>query len=762
MNTTAWSLASAALRGRSRPATAAFVLVVALAAAGITAGFTVQRGGPELVDERAAEADVADLAVFGPLDNVASIATESALSAVSGPFPVRSADLILPDGGRVPARAVGMEAQLPEVGRPLVVDGRWLSGADGEVVVEVSAAEDLGISIGDDVRLQRGELVEVVRVVGTAIELTDCLYPQCDPVRLLVAPATVQRLSTGEEERIGLLLATLDVPASADAVATDIGQRRTDVVAGITTWPDTRSDLLVIDSIFSTFLQAFGLVVIVAAGLVVAGTLTTRVVARRRETAVVKALGATPGETTAALFLEQGVLALVGVGVGWLAGSLLAPVLRIGIGSTFGGTGADFDPAALFLALVVISGVVVLATAIPASRAGRASVTAVLTEHGDRSANALQRWVGRAGGRPSMDLGVADAASRPSRTAIGALGVAVATIAVVLAVGMTTPMRAAQAQPAAFGDPWDIAVIAADAPLEPVETLVDQDPRVESWFTETGATATVEGADSFLLKGFGGPLGGARLDIGEGRPIASDREALLAWTLFDELGVDLGDEVALRVNGADLTVQVVGWYRDTEDGGRVAAVTLDALRDVRPDLQPAAVFALLRPDAEVSEVVPELLAELGPGYRAEMTEADDDIALFSSAVGVVAALVVGVVLAQLISAAAASSRERARSLGVTAALGATPGQLVVQGATAGGVVGLGGVLLGVPLGLAALGLVGDAVTSTVGIGPGFIGPPSPGAVVIIALAAVLAAAATGATASRVLLRRPIPALLRYE
>ncbi len=118
--------------------------------------------------------------------------------------------------------------------------------------------------------------------------------------------------------------------------------------------------------------------------------------------------------------------------------------------------------------------------------------------------------------------------------------------------------------------------------------------------------------------------------------------------------------------------------------------------------------------------------------------------------------------ANLLSTMLTSSRESAQRAGVQLALGFTPHQLVRQGTMAGGALGLVAVAVGVPLGLVMFRLLSDAVSSGIGVGPGWMPGLGVDVVLVVAVLAVGVSAGLGALASSRTTQRSAADLLRGE
>jgi predicted permease len=117
----------------------------------------------------------------------------------------------------------------------------------------------------------------------------------------------------------------------------------------------------------------FSLLALVLAAVGTYGTVAYLIRLRLREFAVRQALGATPGRIGALALAQGAILAVLGVGLGIVAGYLLARALAGLIGGTGGATAFAYVVAAVVMALAALG-----ATAIPALRARRADLTSLL------------------------------------------------------------------------------------------------------------------------------------------------------------------------------------------------------------------------------------------------------------------------------------------------------------------------------------------------------------------------------------------------
>ncbi len=132
-----------------------------------------------------------------------------------------------------------------------------------------------------------------------------------------------------------------------------------------------------------TVLLAVGYLVVVVSALSILASLYLSIMQRRRDLAVMRALGASPIDIFGAVVLEAFWVTLLGIGLGWFLGSLLTWAVgiyleqRIGMGITaFRLTAGHINAFAAVALIGMLSGL------LPAYQAYRTDVARHLAEHG--------------------------------------------------------------------------------------------------------------------------------------------------------------------------------------------------------------------------------------------------------------------------------------------------------------------------------------------------------------------------------------------
>jgi putative ABC transport system permease protein len=759
-----WRVARADVGGR-RVQSLLFALVVAVAAAGITAGLGQQRSAADRWDDAFARANGAHAALYGDAATLRRIRADPEVVEAAGPSPVANTRLVRSGREEIEdfeIRAAG--ARRPAVDTPQLFAGRWLTGrADDEVVVERSFALEEGIKPGHKLRIAGPGATLDARVVGVGLSLVDCFYPECESQAAWMSPATVRRLA-GEEDRRALLLARIARPDEVDAFTARVERAFGEHISDLEDHAETRSNALLLNQFFGAFLAAFGIFLLVAAGLVVLSAASARVFARYRELGVLKALGFTPRALAAVVVAENLAIAAAGTAVGVVAGGFLAPAVQLRFAEVLERGRATFPAGVLAAAVLTVLAIVAAATALPAARAGRVPASEAIARgaaprraHPSRAARLAARL--RLG--VPVAVGVKDAFARPLRTWLAIATLAVSVVAAVAALALDRTVERIGADPALTGVPQALVVDPGEVPPGRIQGALAARPGVRSWFTVTERHAAV-GADSFQLRAIGGDLRDTGFVIREGRMATGPGEAVIAYGLERRLGLHVGDRLPLALSGGRLNLRIVGRYTDGEDEGERAMITLADLRRLEPGAA-AGVYAIRLDERADPDAVASSLGAGLPGAHVTVEETDTEVFdAFRAAFYVIFLLTLTVGLVNVAGTTLLGIRERTRDLAVLRTLGFTPRQVALSVAAGAAAVALVAGLVGVPLGLLSADLVLQAVGRTAGLGPELGASPAAVPVAVVALGVALVVAAVAGQVARRATRVPIAAALHAE
>lgn len=293
--------------------------------------------------------------VLGVLDALGPVTAASPV--ISGPAFARRGEAI------ESVALVGIDAERYQRIIPIsedIVAGRFRIGA-GDTVIGSQLAADLGLGVGDKLRLDGGQGRETVVNVAGIFELgvreLDARYVYLDMKQaqsLLDLPGAATVIDV-----------TVDDIFAAEAVAGRIA-RLTGVKAE--SWMETNAQLMNALRSQSLSTQMISVFVALSVALGIASVLSVSVVQRTREIGILRAMGTTRAQMLRVFLVQGGLFGLAGSVVGALAGYGL-----VGAFNTFGPK-LFFIPVnpwlPVFAALLAtVTGIV--AAAVPARRASR-------------------------------------------------------------------------------------------------------------------------------------------------------------------------------------------------------------------------------------------------------------------------------------------------------------------------------------------------------------------------------------------------------
>jgi len=241
-----------------------------------------------------------------------------------------------------------------------IVAGRFRVGA-GDAVIGKLLADDLGLRVGDKLRLDAGRnAVTVVNVAGIfelGVRELDSRYVYLD----LKQTQSLLRLPGG----VTVIDVTVRDIFAADVVAARIGR-----LTGLKSesWMETNAQLM--NALTSQSLSTNMISVFVALSVAfgIASVLSVSVVQRTREIGILRAMGTTQGQMLWVFLIQGALFGLAGSAIGSAAGyALVWSFNTFGPGLFYILVSAGLVPIAM--AIATVTGVV--SAAIPARRAAR-------------------------------------------------------------------------------------------------------------------------------------------------------------------------------------------------------------------------------------------------------------------------------------------------------------------------------------------------------------------------------------------------------
>ena len=396
-----------------------------------------------------------------PASQLRAVMTQAraAGAAISGPYPVAS--VIMRAGGYTAGvTAEGRLAAPAAIDQPAVIQGSWVR--PGEVVIERSFADALGIGPGDHVTVNGQKFA----VAGIAVTAASPPYPQTgflshnpvlgnDPGLVWVTEAAARDLATPTQPLSYTLNAKTANAAQTQKLAGSTGFRSYWTSAQAISAQDAkelRNEQLVLTA--GSWLLS--LLAVASVAVLVGG----RMAEQTRRVGLLKAVGGTPGLVAAVLLAEYLILAVAAAAAGLIAGRLTAPMLT----NLSFFTGLITAPAAppvtgttIALVLAAAIAVAAVATLVPAIRASRTSTVRALADSARPPRRHAVLTALSARLPVPLLLGLRLAARRPRRTLLNMATVAltVTTLIAVLVYHAHTSRQIPGALAATGGPPAD-------------------------------------------------------------------------------------------------------------------------------------------------------------------------------------------------------------------------------------------------------------------------------------------------------------------
>jgi putative ABC transport system permease protein len=292
---------------------------------------------------------------------------DAAIPDVTGPVVLVGADGTAVASAGPPSFAVGYDPDDPTL---RVVEGR-APNRSGEIALESSTLEVSGLAVGDATTLVLPTgitPVEVVGEVGFGAPVAGATVVLLDLATAAAAYApdgTVATIAVHAEEA----LAEADVVKRVSEVLADAEDVA--VVTGSELREENVEQIQSVLGFISTFLLVFAGIALFVGAFIIANTFGMTVRQRQRELAMLRAVGASPGQVFASILVQAGLVGLVGSAAGVGAGLALVAGLRAVLarmGMELSGT-IPLDGFTVAVALVVGTVVSLVAAAVPARRA---------------------------------------------------------------------------------------------------------------------------------------------------------------------------------------------------------------------------------------------------------------------------------------------------------------------------------------------------------------------------------------------------------
>jgi len=704
---------------------------------------------------------------------------------VAAPYNFASATLVQ-GAQKSPVQLDGMTPKLPAMSAPLVVAGSWLraSQPDG-VVIEASFAAAVHVGVGDWIVLDGVDGTTVgMRVTGIADTADQGFYPQWTPGLVWAQPgllAKVEPAASETTEVVGLRLADPSAAGTAQ-VSQEIFNAYPDPsesspVDRITTSQQVMDSMASDDRLLGELLALFGVIALVAAPCAIANVTSGRVLMQRRDLALLKALGFTPGQVVRMLLAEQTALGVAGTALGLAAA-------QVATSSAFvhpaAGVGVTLAPLPGAWTLLVAAGTlltVLIATAIPAWRAGRVSpVAAVQPSPPGGHLSPIARLSLLVRLPAPLVLGVRDALTRRLPAALTVAGVAIPMAMITIALAVWSTIGAFTADPGRIGLAGALTVSVYSGGLSDARAaaLIAADRQVSASYPGAEFDTLLPGDNgTFVARAMGTSQTPYPFQAVQGRMFNAADEAVAGQGFLDLIHVRVGSWIDPTIDGVPVILHIVGRTIEPDDSGDVVDFGLDALP---PASAAAPMFysLVLKPGVSAAAARASLL-------RASDNQLDIQVAANPAArlgvmrVVIVVAVVILILIAManLLTATDVGLRDHVHEAGILKAMGLTPRQVMATLVVSTTIVTAIGIIAGIAAGLAVASWLINAQGQASGMGWGIAAGLSPATIaslltaslaVAVAAAFLLSARAARTRDPLLTARAPVsrqPSRLRY-
>jgi putative ABC transport system permease protein len=398
-----WYRVRADLRGR-RVQTGSVVLIVALSTLLVGLGLVTsdsirapfdrlftQLNGAHLWVRTSAHPSPAELDTVGTTPNVAGITDVE--EYIYGAMVV--------GGNRVQAYFQSFPTQPRTIGRLLITQGHGLSADDPDgVVVDQPFAASAHLHVGDTLSVVTAQGPEPVHIRGLSVDVNHATGDLKLHGYAYVLRPTLEQFFPAPGQLGGVIGLRLRDPYAIQQTINTLVKRFQAVGIGYSffggeNWLTYRETFGQFSALAATLLMAFGVLGLVAAGVIIANLMIGQVLAQQRDLGILKALGFTPGQVVLALVLQYVLLGLIGAIIGLALAALVAPALLTRVGSAQGvPVPPQYDLGTASLVCLAILLLIALSAALPASRAGRLRVADAVRPGGVVSGRGQRAWPG--------------------------------------------------------------------------------------------------------------------------------------------------------------------------------------------------------------------------------------------------------------------------------------------------------------------------------------------------------------------------------
>jgi putative ABC transport system permease protein len=677
------------------------------------------------------------------------------VTAVAAPYDAASATLVQ-GAQKSPVQLCGMTQAPPVMSAPLMVAGSWLRASQpNDVVIEASFAAAVHVGLGMRIVLDGVDGTSVpMWVTGIADTADQGFYPQWTPGLIWASHSLLARVEPTKSETtevVGLRLSDPS-PAGTGLVSQDVFNLYNDASEGsalerTTTRQQVMDSMASDDRLLGELLALFGVIALVAAPCAIANVTSGRVLMQRRDIAMLKALGFTPGQVVRMLLAEQTALGVAGTALGLAAARLATSPAFV---HPPAGTGVTLAPLPGSWTVLVAAGTiltVLVATAIPAWRAGRVSPVAAVQPSppgGHLSQVARLSLLVRL--PAALVLGVRDALTRRMPAVLTVAGVAIPMAMITIALTCWSTIGAFTADPGKIGLAGALTVQVSAGGLSEARAtaLIAADGQVSASYPGAQSTTLLPGDNgTFVARAMGTSRAPYPFQVVQGRMFGAVDEAVAGQGFLDLMHVRVGSWIDPTIDGVPVILHIVGRTIEPDNDGDVVDFGIDALPAANA-AAPMFYSLVLKPGVDPVAARASLLSASRNRLDVQLAvNPAGRLGVVRVVIVVAVVILVLIAMANLLTATDVGLRDHVHEAGILKAMGLTPRQVMATLVVSTTIVTAIGVVAGVLVGLVAAPRLINAQGQASGIGWGIAAALSPATIAAL-LAAALAAAVAAA------------------
>ena len=781
-----WYRVRADLRGR-RVQTASVILVIALATLLVGLGLVAldsirapfdrmftQLNGAHLWVRVAAHPSQAELDAIRTAPNV--VGMTDAEEFIYGAMVV--------DGNREQAYFQSFPTQPRAIGQLLITQGQGLADDDPYgIVVDWPFAERARLRVGDTLAIVTAQGPVAAHIRGFSVDVNHAVGDLSVHGYAYVLRSTLEQLFPEPGQLGGVIGLRLKDPYAIQPTIDTLIERLQALHVSYSfysgeNWLGFRETFGQFSALAATLLLAFGILGLVAAGVIIANLVIGQVLAQQRDLGILKALGFTPGQVTLALVLEYLLVGLVGAVIGLALAALVAPLLLARVGSAQGvPVPPQYNLGAAVLVLLAALLLMALSAALPAWRAGRLRVADVIRPGGATSGRGHARLAGLllSGGLPLVAaLGLRSATARPLRALLVTLTLLVGVLTSVVGLGLVATIHTYVSNPGLQGIFADLSVSPGLYDGQATRQLATSRPEVASSYAVYAASGQLpDGIHTLNTLLTTGDTSRIQRTLSSGRWYHDGaHELTLTTATANKLDVRLGDRLPLIFTTASgqkapITYTVVGLlpiaFAQNMAFAPLASYTAAVNVPESKLLAGTQYYLTLRPGESAAALAQTLSAQTDERIDVSVLSATPpaSITQLQAVMAALSAILMLIAGVSVLNAMLLSTRERFREFGVMKAIGATPRQTLAAVITSAGALALLAVVVGIPLGLWLANAGLNTIARSMGIVDVAVGVNWP-ALALLAPVTLLVAALGAYLPARGVARISVGDALRYE